>query len=287
MTNLIRAVLVLAAATAGLFSTVAVAQAEPSGDWQYTESNETCRAFREFGSGANRTVLQLRSYGPGSAIELTVANAALPQEPWSVREVEWGWDGRNNERSQIGLVGATSGMPSVTLLTQTRYGFVFAYGDQYYGLGSPLNLSAETLQLRVVGDAPLALRMGPLEEPVRHMMDCELRLMERWGWGPDYAARVARPPELIETQQMFYKIIIYPATQHLTRVSSLLELRLKLDDEGKVTDCFVQSSPGSGLFGSKNCENFRKRGRFKPAEDAEGRPIPSQVQLSITFAMFD
>ena len=93
--------------------------------------------------------------------------------------------------------------------------------------------------------------MGSLEEPLRRLAECEAGLMDKWGWGRDYYQRVATAPEMRDPQLWFFKAIIYPAVQNLTRVSSFLQLRLKVDAGGRVAECVVQSSPGSSQFGGK------------------------------------
>lgn len=152
---------------------------------------------------------------------------------------------------------------------------------------SPLAPSSETLQLRVVGGTPMELRAGSLEEPLRRLAECEASLMAKWGWGSDYAQRVSTAPQMIEPQRWFYTAITYPAVPRLKHMSSILQARLKVDAKGKVVDCVVQSSPGSSEFGSKNCARMRKMGRFKPALDAQGRPVDGFYQLSVTFAQYD
>ena len=263
------------------------AQAQSTDEWHYAEGPEICLASRAFGEGENSIRLMLRSFGPGSAIETTVASAQVPNEPHSVRMVELGWDGKGFDRNQVGVLGALDGVPSVTLLTAHRPVSAFVFYDDVAVAVSRLDPAAETMQLRVVGNAPRELEMGSLEEPLHHLMECEAHLMEKWGWGADYSQRVATAPEMLDPQLWFYAAITYPAVQDLTRVSSILQLRLKVDARGKVAECVVQSSPGSSLFGSKNCTRLRKMGRFRPGLDAQGQPVDSYMQISITFARFD
>lgn len=286
MKALYACVLSLGAVAAASFAPGA-AQAQSSGDWQYSEGPEICRAYRSFGEGEDRILFQLRTFGPGSAVEATVAGSQVPREPHSVRMVELGWDGQGFERNQLGLIGTVDGMPSVSMLTSHRSVAAFVFYDEGAVAVSRLDPAAETMQLRVVGNQPRELRMGSLEEPLRHLMECEARLMDKWGWGRDYSQRIVTPPEMRNPQSWFYKAIVYPAVQDLTRVSSILELRLKVDAEGKVAECVVQSSPGSSLFGSKNCAGMRRLGLFNPARDSQGQPVESYMQISITFARFD
>jgi len=289
MTKLIRLGLPFATAAAmTMTATAASAQRQPTGDWQYGGNAESCWAYREYGAGDTRGLLQLRSYGPGSTVEVTVAGPNVPKEPNSVRMVELGWDGKGFEDHQLGLLGSAGPIPSVSMLTAHRptAAFVFFYSDTAVAV-SPLDPAAQTMQLRVVGGEPNSLEMGPLQDPINRLEECEGGLMEKWGWGRDYAQRVATPPQMLDPQSWFFKAIVYPAVQDLKRVSSFLQLRLKVDANGRVAECVVQSSPGSSLFGSKNCAGIRKMGRFKPALDPQGQPVDSYMQRSITFSRTD
>lgn len=263
------------------------AQAQTSDGWQYAEGPESCRAYRSFGEGENGVLLQLRTFGPGSAVEATIASSQVPREPRSVRMVELGWDGKGFENNQVGVLGSVDGVPSVTMLVAHRSVAAFGFYYENGVMVSRLDPAAETMQLRVVGNAPRELQMGPLEEPLRQLLECEAGLMERWGWGRGYSQRVATAPEMRDPQLWFYKAIVYPAVQNLNRVSSILQLRLKVDARGRVAECVVQSSPGSSLFGSKNCTGIRRLARFNPALDSQGQAVESYLQMSITFARFD
>ena len=277
----------LGAAIAAAFAAAPVV-AQSSSDWQYGESAESCRAHRSYGEGENAIALLLRTFGPGSAVELSVAGAQVPRDPNKVRMVELGWNGEGFDDTQVGVLGSVGGIPSVTFLTAHRAVAAFAFFfSETAVVVSPLDPSAESMQLRVVGNAPRELRMGSLEEPLRRLAECEAGLMEKWGWGREYYQRVTTPPEMRDPDRWFYKAIVYPAVANIARVSSFLELRLRVDAEGRVAECVVQSSPGNSQFGSKNCTGLRRAARFDPARDAQGQAVESYVQMSITFARFD
>jgi hypothetical protein len=266
----------------------APAAAQVADEWQYAESEESCRATRAFDTAAGGATLQLRSFGPGSAVVVTVAGPEVPREPNAVRMVELGWTGEGFERHQVGVLGTLGGVPSVSLLAAHRpvASFAFFFSETAVQV-SRLAPTAETMQLRVVGYAPRELRVGSLAEPLRRLEECEARLMDAWGWGRDYAQKVATAPVMRDPQSWFYKAIVYPAVPNLNRISSLLQLRLKVDARGRVAECVVQSSPGSSQFGEKNCTGLRRQARFDPALDSQGQPVESYHQMSITFARYD
>lgn len=259
----------------------------PVTEWQLRQEAESCRVFRAFG-GTDLGFFQLRSFGPGSAYELTVANAAVPKQPAAARIVEVHWNGKPAEKTQVGLLGTVSSIPSLTMLAADREVTTFGFFVEERGtLISDLDPTSNAIEVRPLGSAAVALQMGSLAEPLRQLAECETGLMEKWGWGRDYSQRVPIQPKPIDPQNFFYNAIQYPAVQNLTRVSSLLQLRLKIDAAGKVAQCVVQSSPGSSVFGSLNCDRMRKAGRFVAARDARGQPVASYQQISVTFARFD
>lgn len=277
--------LAIAAAAAGLSAVPAGAQ---DGEWQYAQSAESCRAYRTVEGADGASTVQLRTFGPGSAVEITVAGSEIAREPNAVRSVELGWDGEGYDRHQAGVLGTLGGVPSVSLLAAHRpaAAFGFFYEEMATHV-SRLDPTAETMQLRVVGYAPKDLAVGPLVEALRRLEECEAALMDSWGWGRDYAEHVVTPPVMRDPQRWFRKAIIYPAVPNLKRISSLLQLRLKVDARGRVAECVVQSSPGSSQFGSRNCTGLRREARFDPALDAQGQPVDSYFQISVTFARYD
>lgn len=285
MKNIRRLVALGTCAVASLAAVPATAQA--SGGWQYNQDAESCLAVRRFDTGDGPVAFRLRSFGPGSAIEAMVVSPQVTDEPASVHPVELGWDGEEGVLDQLGLLGAANRIPTVTVLVAHRPVSAWLYYDQGMTLFSRLDPASESVRLRVVGDPPIELQTGSLEEPLARLEECEAGLMEKWGWGADYSQRVATAPVPDDPQSWFYKTITYPAVQLLNHVSSILQVRLKVDRRGRVAECVVQSSPGSPLFGSKNCERIRDMGRFTPAVDAQGQPVDGYMQLSITFAQYD
>jgi|GEM_PF-828065 len=106
--------------------------------------------------------------------------------------------------------------------------------------------------------APVEFQTGSLEEPMRWLKECETGLMEKWGWGSAYSERVATAAATLDPQSWFYTAITYPAVARLTHLSGILQLRLKVDTKGRVSECVVQSSLGSSEFGSTNCRRMRR-----------------------------
>ncbi len=279
--------LAVVAGTAG--ASAAAQPAEPvSAEWQVHQDPESCRATRVFGTGAERVVLGLRSYGPGSAIGLTVASAALPKDPFTAREVLLSWDQDQQDTRLVGMLGTAGALPTLTVQLASRpvtAAFFKGVNEHTVAYVSGLDPHAQTLRLQIPGAAPILVRTESMQVPLAQLMQCETALLDRWGFGKDYAERIASGPELLDHDELEH-LLYYPTAALLSHVGGLLQLRLKVGEDGAVADCTAQDSPGSA-FGAETCRALRRNARFTPARDRGGQAVESFAQLSVTFARFD
>lgn len=281
------------AALAALLTLVAVparAQAlEPITEWQVRQEAESCRAFRVFGGNANPHLMQLRSFGPGSVVELTIGSNALPKDLYSGRELHVSWDGKEIQGRQLGLIGASGTLPTVTLQVDYREPTAALINSRFNNTMwyvSGIEPQAETFGISFVGIAPIVVHMGSLQAPLAMLRDCENGLMAKWGFGPEYLANLGKGPQLLK-REVLQPVMFYPAVMLLRRVGEYLQLRLKVDKTGKVTDCVTQSSPANPVFATDGCATLRKTARFSPATNKAGQAIDGFAQVSMTFARFD
>jgi hypothetical protein len=275
------------AAVATMVSAPANAQViEPTGDWLFSQDAGSCRAFRPFGDGA---FLLLRSFGPGSPIEVTVGNPDFPKEPASARLAEIGWDGMELERDQIALLGSTvSGIPTATLVTGNRPVAAFFKGrvDRTTWVLTGIPPAARSLQFRVAGAPMVSLEFGDLETSFKWLTSCEDALLEKWGWGADYMQRIASPPVLLDPRNVS-PTIVYPPTAVVGRVGTILQLRLKVDAKGKVSECVAQSPTVTTRFATDTCKTIRSKIRYSPARNAQGDAVDGFAQMAVTFAILN
>ncbi len=66
-----------------------------------------------------------------------------------------------------------------------------------------------------------------------------------------------------------------------------VEFRLEVAADGRVSDCIVHKSSGSPSLDSTSCRLLLERGRFKPAADAAGKPVPDIHRGRINWALPD
>lgn len=284
-----RALTLVGAVAVSIAGTSAAAQpVEPAtADWQLHQDAESCRTVRTFGTGEDRMVLWLRSFGPGSAIGLTVASAGLPKDPFTAHEALLSWDDDQQDTRLVGMLGTAGTLPTLTVQLASRpvAAFFKGWNEHTVAYVSPVDLYAQTLRLQIAGAAPIQLRIESLQVPLAQLAQCETALMDKWGFGKDYAERIASGPELVDRDNLEH-LLYYPTAALMNHVGGLLQLRLKVNKDGEITGCTAQESPGSS-FGADTCTALRRHARFTPARDRNGQAVEGFAQMSITFARFD
>lgn len=65
----------------------------------------------------------------------------------------------------------------------------------------------------------------------------------------------------------------YPAASLRNNEQGRVVFTLDVNSEGRVTNCAIAESSGSGALDSTTCRIMRSRARYTPARDARGRPV--------------
>ena len=75
----------------------------------------------------------------------------------------------------------------------------------------------------------------------------------------------------------------YPPSALRAEESGVTGFRLEVGPDGRVTNCTVTSSSGSGTLDDATCRLVTRRARFSPAEDASGNKIAATYSNRITW----
>ncbi|MEJ2456775.1 MAG: energy transducer TonB [Novosphingobium sp.] len=76
----------------------------------------------------------------------------------------------------------------------------------------------------------------------------------------------------------------YPAGQASLGHQARLNVLVLVDSKGRVNDCKVAQSYNDPAFNRAACENIR-RATFKPALDANGAPVDSYWNTTISYSL--
>ena len=78
----------------------------------------------------------------------------------------------------------------------------------------------------------------------------------------------------------------YPPRAFERREQGQVFFELTVGPAGRVTACRVTCSSGSTELDNATCRIMRKRARFVPARDSDGRPVPDTVASSLIWRQF-
>ncbi|HEU0099061.1 MAG TPA: energy transducer TonB [Allosphingosinicella sp.] len=70
----------------------------------------------------------------------------------------------------------------------------------------------------------------------------------------------------------------YPRGAFERRIAGVVYLRFVVQPDGRVRDCIVTRSSGSAELDRTTCRLIERRFRYRPARNAEGRPIPETIR---------
>jgi periplasmic protein TonB len=77
----------------------------------------------------------------------------------------------------------------------------------------------------------------------------------------------------------------YPASAIRAEEQGTTGFRLTVGPDGRVTNCAVTSSSGSGALDTATCRIMRSRARFTPARDDHGQPTTDSVSSRIRWVL--
>lgn len=83
------------------------------------------------------------------------------------------------------------------------------------------------------------------------------------------------PPQPVGDPGSWINTKDYPSGENARGMGGITSVILVVSKSGEVTDCRVGASSGSATLDATACALLKIRGRFKPARDAEGKPIES------------
>ncbi len=266
----------------------AFAQAKPidtvtkSGDWVINYDENSCDLLTQFGPPKDLMFLKFTRYSPGDSTDLMITGSRLATgKAWLDATVDFGLGEKPTKRRAAGIVQAKR--PGI-MMTGVRI-------DGWDGDGdaseiTPAKEAAVTgVVVRAEGKKPFRMQFGPLDRPMRVMRQCLTDLIQSWGYDPaviqglSMAVRPANGPGSWVTSDD------YPTKALMSGHSGLLRFRLDVDETGKVAGCHILDRTDPDDFSALTCSILTKRSRFKPALDANGKPVKAFFMGSFTWKM--
>lgn len=131
----------------------------------------------------------------------------------------------------------------------------------------------------------ISIQFGSMGPPMASMRTCVNDLIKSWGYDPAVLAGLTRLPEPLDNPGTWAGPNDYPRDALIKGKGGIVRFRLDVDVEGKVNRCAILELSAGPELNQKTCEILRRRARFKPALDANGKPVAAYFASSVRWAV--
>lgn len=255
-------------------------------------SPDACTVVRFFGSEDNVHVLRLEQNWPSTGMELWAAGAAF-RHFTIFEEVKLQLREGDRRASLRPIAGMLPGVGKA-IITSFSQNLIAAGADKAAAQqGEPASgvalldpdrgAAVEFVSLQRGSDPAVRLATGGLEVPFAMLNRCTANLLAQWGLDPDKHRTAARRPNWRNQTAIVRKVQgSYRAAGLNTGQRGRINVRLIVDEAGKVQNCAVIKSAATENLNSPVCE-IMAEAQFDPALDADGRPFASFYATSVTY----
>lgn len=254
--------------------------------WQMNYGDDTCQLAARFGSAKNSVILELRREQPGDAIDLQLFGQRLQFKGLNVPvELTFGSNGVPHVRDGTSMiVDGPNKLPLVRLTGLLIDGsFDQKHPDMILPAISPAREAKVTsITFKLPSAKRYRLETGSMGIPLAAMRVCTDDLIKGWGYDPTVQSALVRlvtpannPAKWVSTSDIPSKITV----MHY----GLIRFRLDIDPAGNPVGCKVLYRTNPDEFSDLSCKLLLKRARFKPALDAQGKPVKSFYINSIQW----
>lgn len=257
----------------------------PSSQWIMNYADDSCQLTRSFGTGEERVVIQILRYEPGDPFDLVFVGDLIgdrrgPQDVW----LQFGTAG--SPRYMVAMPGKSGGISSIFLSGRldnrdlsgvdwdTASRLSIAEYQRQFGVPPAVETAVNTVTLRIASRT-IVLELGSMEKPMASLRGCTSQLVRAWGLDPDEQARLTFQPKPATGKETWLTHEDYPKEFDQKGEQAIIRYRLMVDAAGNPTDCAIQASIARVNFAQFTCNALKKRAKFRPALDANGKAVPS------------
>ena len=310
----IRSMLMLFAAAPLLVAAAEPVRLAPASKWVLDYGEKSCRLIRTFGDSAEPTVLVFERASPRSGLSMVAIGKSLKpsagKEEVTARflpieniKFEGGRPAKSADEkepavlwSHVDFIPTLEGQAKEALDAELKKTLeLLERGER----PPPRDLSmmaskraesqanaakTSAIEIDARRNRPVILETGSLGRPIKMLYECSRHQLRGWGLDPDVEDKIVRPVWAAKPGSWFTSND-YPMSRVLRNEESVVEARLLVDASGKVTKCTALSHVDAPEFQKAVCDAFTKRGRFEPAELADGTRVPSYYVQTTQFRL--
>lgn len=268
----------------------------PSSQWVLNYADERCRLARNFGEGNRKITLIMEQFEPTDWFQVIFVgdSLALDTDGYSGEgEIRFG---PYEEKSDIRVMpGSVSGVDALFVIGGVRVVPLSAQeseasararrrGDYYESPPVPeaREKAATWLELKETLKFDVVLQTSAMDRAAKALDDCTWDLVKSWGLDVEQQRTLSRKADPIRSSAWF-STGDYPASALRSSAQADVRYRAIVDEEGRPESCHIQKATEPDAFEKVVCKSVMRRGRFRPALDAQGRPVRSYYSGAVSY----
>ncbi len=272
---------------------------QPSSKWLLNYADDSCRLARQFGEGDDKVMLVMDRFEPGDGMRMSFfGKPARTSRMDGDAKIRFG---PNQAEQAIGFYpGRGDGKtPALVLRSEVRiaprseaengaYDAARNAGDFGFRWSTvtPAEEAAVTwIEVGSPVSRPFVLETGSMGNAFAALSKCTDELLDHWGIDVARHATMTRPVTPISDPGQWIRSGDYPQEMLWQGQRALVQFRLNVDASGKPTACHIQQTTRAKEFDDAVCKSIMRRAEFKPALDADGKPMASYWLSSVNFHM--
>jgi hypothetical protein len=264
----------------------------PASPWNLHYDADSCVLRRAFGEGEQQTQLEMRRFQPGISLQTTVVTKAARTTKRNYRyrfgdEAEW-------KEEEYPLYGHfADGFKGVIFLhslleipldedSEPEEWIRFSIENDVLAMEAEAGAKLRSFTIARAFSDELILKTGPLKEPLLGLNQCIDELVTHWGIDVEAhktRSRSAVPVNLKKAGRM----IDYPPKMLRQSLPGLVNIRLDIDETGRVTQCHIQMPLSDPEFEETSCADIQHALDFDPALDKDSKPMKSYYVTAVRF----
>lgn len=262
---------------------------EASSPWNINYADDYCRLQRMFGTGDERVMLMLDRFSPSEDFRLNLAGKrfsikgnvraatvqfgpALPEQKLDFYQGDIG-----DEVPAWIFISGVRIRPRDQLVADPNFQPVtYSEADE---------ASVSEIRVEKGLKRPLVLQTHSMKGAFAALRACTDELLQHWGIDIErhrQAVQMARP---LTSPARWLRNEDYPSEMFLKGQPGLVQFRLVIGEDGSAASCHVQQSTNPGGFNDAVCNALKRRARFEPARDKDGKPVVSYYINRVHFSM--
>lgn len=268
----------------------------PSSGWTVVYDEDSCVLRRSFGEADQQGYLEIRRFAPNGRLQVMVASRDLKARDIFTYQYMWGDEANWREAGRLKFT-LDNGLGGVLFRTQLveepdeptdpRERALYLHSADWRaaerGAAERVDsISVRGTTIRGMQRSALRLQLGNLVAPIAALNTCADELITHWGIDVEAHKTLTRPALPIDPTASS-SMVGYPPKMVRQGMQGLVNIRLAIDQTGRITACRIQMPLSDPEFEATSCADIQHAFEFEPAQDKDGNPIASYWVTSVYF----